>query len=309
MEVVMNANSVKRILVPTDMSEFSSLALEYALLFQKKLGSAVTLLFVDEYSTIFAADYPLGYSYFQYASALKKQAQESLQLYAKEHVPETAQVTTRVVEDSPARAIVATADDIQADLIIMGTHGRHGLRRALLGSVTERVLRETDRPVMTVAPQTHPVVAAVKVGTILCPVNYTAVAHDALKQASTLAQAFGAELVVLHVSDHDAPRLDSIEGEFSESVDPRARARTRYQKVVLNGDPAELVLEVADQLAADLIVIGAQHKRFSDATVIGATTERIARFAKRPVLTVIRRKTTEQEAVNREPMAMAQLAR
>jgi nucleotide-binding universal stress UspA family protein len=302
MEAVMHANSIKRILVPTDMSEFSNLALEYALLFQKKLGSAITLLFIDEYSTIFAADYPLGY-YLENASAAKKQAQESLRLYAKEHVPETAQVTALVVEDSPARAIVTTADDIQADLIIMGTHGRRGLRRALLGSVTERVLRETDRPVMTVAPQAHPAVAGVKIGTILCPVNYTAAARDALNQACTLTQAFGAELVVMHVSDQGAPSLDSIEEEFGYWVDPLVRARTHYQQVIVNGDPAARVLEVGDQLAADLIVIGAQHKRFSDATVIGATTERIARFAKRPVLTVIRRKTTEQEAANREQAA------
>jgi nucleotide-binding universal stress UspA family protein len=67
------------------------------------------------------------------------------------------------------------------------------------------------------------------------------------------------------------------------------RKNTRYDEVLLHGNASERVLEVAGQIDADLLVIGAQHRTFADSTVIGSTTERIARFAKQPVLTVIRR--------------------
>lgn len=285
------------------MSEFANLALQYALLFQNKLQSEITLLYADEFSSMHMGEYPFGY-YVENAAAAKKHVQELLQNYVERHVPPTARVATLVVEDSPARATVMTAEDIRADLIIMGTHGRHGLRRALLGSVTERVLKETDRPVMTVAPQLAPAGAEIKIGTILCPVNFTAIARQALEQASGLAEAFGAELVVLHVSDHGAPRLDSIEAQFSSWLDPLARGRTRYRQVIVFGDPAGSVLEAADRMAADLIVVGAQHKRFRDTTLIGTTTERITRFARRPVLTVIRKETVEQRATRHEEVAV-----
>jgi nucleotide-binding universal stress UspA family protein len=298
----MNSN-IKRILVPTDTSEFSNLALQYALLFQKKLGSQITLLYAEEFSFLFTGEYPIGY-YFENVPEVKKHAAESLRKYAGEHVPNSAAVTTMIIDDTPARAILIAADDIQADLILMGTHGRHGLRRALLGSVTERVLRDTERPVMTVAPQLFPTNGEVKFATILCPVNFTSVAHQALEEACGFAEAFGADLIVMHVSEPDDTHGKSIEARFSGWVDPLVRDRTRYQQILVSGDPATQILEVAEQIGIDLIVVGAQHKRFSDATVIGTTTERITRFAKQPVLTVVRRTAAEKRQERKEELAV-----
>ncbi len=298
----MNSIPIERILVPTDMSEFADLALEYALLFQKRFQSEVTLLRAEDFSFLFTAEFPLGY-YLENASSWKKHAQELLRNYARGRIPGMKRVNTLVVDDMPARAIVRTADDIRADLIIMGTHGRHGLRRALLGSVTERVLRDTDRPVMTVTPQVSPAKAAMKMATILCPVNFTEVARTALEYACGFAQAFDAELIVMSVSETEDTRGTSVEAQFKDWVDPLVRGRTRYQQVLVSGEPAARVLEVADQIAPDLIVIGAQHKRFSDSTVIGTTTERITRFAKQPVLTLVRRTTVEKRQEKREPAA------
>lgn len=285
--------NIDRILVPTDTSEFSNLALRYALLFQRQLGSQISLLYAEEFSFLFSAEYPIGY-YFENVPEVKKHAAELLRKYAKEQVPDASHVTTMVVDDTPARAILIAADEIDADLIIMGTHGRHGLRRALLGSVTERVLRDTDRPIMTVAPSIIPAHGEAKFESILCPVNFTEVAHQALDEACGFADALGAELVVMHVAESADERAASIETRFSAWVDPCVRNRTRYQQIIVGGDPAAQILQVAEQMGVDLIVVGAQHKRFSDATVIGATTERITRFARQPVLTVIRRAAAEK---------------
>jgi nucleotide-binding universal stress UspA family protein len=306
-EKAMNTNPFERILVPTDMSEFAHLALQYALLFQKRLASQLTLLYASEFTVPLNAEYPLGY-YLENVPEVRRNAGELLRKYARKNATEEAHVATMVVDDSPARAIVRTADAINADLILMGTHGRHGIQRAVLGSVTERVLRDTNRPVMTVTPSLFPVSDRVAIRSILCPVNFTDVARASLEVACALAAAFDAELVVMHVSEFGAPSVESIEATFRGWVDPLVRRKTRYQQVMLaDGEAATRVLEVADQLPTDLIVIGAQHKRFSDATVIGTTTERITRFARHPVLTVIRRMAAVQtsEAVGEHAAALA----
>lgn len=251
--------AIQRILVPTDMSDFATLALDYALLLRRKLDAQITLLYAEEFEFLLTAEYPLGY-YFDNTAAARNHAHELLRNYARRQIQDTTGVRILVLDDSPARAIVRTADDINADLIIMGTHGRHGLRGTLLGSVTERVLRETARPLLTVIPHQFPPQRQVDIRKILCPVNFTAVAQHALEYATSFAQIFDAELVEINVAEE----RDS-------------------------GDPAARILEIADKIAADLIVLGAQHTRFSDATVIGTTTERITRFAKQPVLTVMRR--------------------
>jgi len=77
-----------------------------------------------------------------------------------------------------------------------------------------------------------------------------------------------------------------IEGEFAAWIDPHVRTRCRYAHIVASGNAAEETIRIANEAHADLIVLGSQHKRFADASVIGATTERVVRFAKRAVWVV-----------------------
>lgn len=293
----MTTNLIERILVPTDMTSFSELALRYALLFHKRLGAKITLLHADEISWL-AAEHPLGY-YFENVPEAKTALTKTLSEYAAAHVPPEVGATTLFEDQAPERAIVDTARDIGADLIIMGTHGRSGLRRALLGSVTERVLHTTNIPVISVAPERFPHDPDVAIKSILCPVNFTAIARLALERACGMAEAFDADLVVMHVVEGTEPRLFSaVETEFKTWVDPLIRANTRYREVVINGsDAAERVLAVADQIGADLIVVGAQHRAFSDTTVVGTTTEMITRFARHAVMTVMRPPTKMRNVI------------
>jgi len=289
----MNPNLFERILVPTDMSAFSDLALRYALHFNERLGSKITLLHAEEISWL-ATDHPIGY-YFENVPEAKATLTKQLHEYAASHVPATARATTLFEDEAPELAILRVARDINADLIIMGTHGRRGIRRAILGSVTEYVLRETDIPVITVNPALFAPDRTASIRTVLCPVNFTAIARDALVQASAIAESFAAQLVVMHVCEGSEPRLFSdVQNQFGIWVDPQVRANTRYKEIVAHGHAAQEVLSVADQIDADLVVIGAQHKRFADATVIGSTTEKISRFAKRAVMTVIRKPVMSQ---------------
>ena len=290
----MNTYGYDRILVPTDMSDFAKLALRYAVLFQQRTGSALTLMFADEfYFPVDLLEMPMGY-YLENAPETKKKLSEQLRDYVQANVPLGADAL--IVQDAPARAIVNTAKDTRADLIIMGTHGRHGWRRALLGSVTESVLHDTDTPVLTVTPSLMKTDAEKQIRTILCPVNFTRVARESLAHACTLAQAFGAELVVMYVAEAlDEEHAPQVESAFSQWVDPQVQSHCSYRQLFAHADDAAAkVLETAQELKVDLVVVGAQHRMFSEATVIGTTTERITRFAPCPVLTVIRKATIEE---------------
>jgi nucleotide-binding universal stress UspA family protein len=93
--------------------------------------------------------------------------------------------------------------------------------------------------------------------------------------------------VIVYVDDgSQSPFLNRAGAKMAAWIAPAVRERIRYREIITHGDPSGRVLEVADEVDGDLIVLGAQHRLFRDATVIGSTTERITRFAKRPVLTI-----------------------
>jgi nucleotide-binding universal stress UspA family protein len=292
----------RHILVPTDLSDLADQAMRYAGLLAGTFGSRLTLMYADEaYFPVDLVEMPLAY-------ALETAPETTTRLY--ERLRETATdllpglgVETSIVRDVPARAIVHTAKNAAVDLIVMSTHGRHGWRRALLGSVTETVLHQTDRPLITVTPGIFTAAQEPRIRTVLCPVNFTFIAREALQHACKLAAAFDAELVILYVAEgYQPPQLRDVEAAFELWVEPALRPRVRYRlSLATEGDPAEGVLKAAAEASADLIVIGAQHRFFSDATVIGTTTERITRFARCPVMTVVRHARPEVLVGKREP--------
>jgi len=286
----MTTERIQRILVPTDLSDFSKAAAGWAAMFHRRLGSRITLLYANEpYIPVDILEVPAAYI-LQKEPEFLQRLSERLNAFATECLPDCASsVDTLIVDAAPAQAIVQTANKIDADVILMGTHGRRGWRRALLGSVTENVVRATDRPVMSV-PASLATPGGPNIAKILCPVNFTDIGRQALEEAVALAAAFAADLLVVHVADvGDYPFRTDLEQDFAAWVEPGIRHRCRYSQIVAQGDAAEQVLKIAEHAGADLIVIGGQHKRFSDTTVIGTTTERVVRFAKQPVWTVVSR--------------------
>jgi nucleotide-binding universal stress UspA family protein len=95
-----------------------------------------------------------------------------------------------------------------------------------------------------------------------------------------------------HVTDA-IDHASDVAGEVAAWIEPHVRNRCRYSHVLASGNAAEETIRLAHDNHADLIVLGAQHKRFADATVLGTTTERVIRFAKRPVLAVVATSTSE----------------
>lgn len=281
----------KLILSPTDFSELATFAVRYAKEMAACSGARLLVLYADPFLppphfTTRQVD-----EVIQALERSKQAAHEHLAGYVREHVGEAVEAEAIVVEAMAVPAIVETAERRNADLIVMGTHGRSGLSRVMLGSVTERVLRETDRPVLTVRHKRGVAEPTVSIKQVLCPVNYTEVALKALEHAVAVAQCFNAELWVLNViespdsSGAEQQELERLCGWIPQNV----RVRCGLKEIVRQGNAAEQIIAVASALSCDMIVLGAQHKRFFDTTVIGTTTVRVTRHAPCPVLTVIRR--------------------
>jgi nucleotide-binding universal stress UspA family protein len=142
---------IKRILVPTDFSYTSDLALGYAIDLADKYGASIHLVHVVEAMNFMAA-YPDGF--FAEVPALRSRlmsdAETRLGAAASRCAAASLAVTTEVTEGRPARMIVQQATDRGTELIVMGTHGRSGVAHLLLGSVAEHVVRTAPCPVFTV---------------------------------------------------------------------------------------------------------------------------------------------------------------
>jgi nucleotide-binding universal stress UspA family protein len=277
---------IRRILSPTDFSELATRSLEYAVELARRTGAEIVVMYADPFlpPPHFTSDQmdDLVRNLDMHRAAAKKE----LERYAAENVPSEVPMQTRVIEDTPASAIVKTADEVEADVIVMGTHGRGGVNRFLLGSVAERVLHETSRPLLTVRESSGPAADSPAKPRVLCPVNLSDTARAALDVAVSFSNLLDADLVVLHVAEDDSEKTRAVARDV-ESWLPPDRLRTSADTLVLEGDAGEKVIDYARTHAIDLIVLGATHRRFGDTSVLGTTAVRITRHAPIPVLTVI----------------------
>jgi nucleotide-binding universal stress UspA family protein len=282
------AMEIKRILAPTDFSELATRSLEYAVELAKRTGAELVVMYADPFRPPphFTSDQmdDLVASLDRNRAAAKRE----LELYTERTVGAGVLRRTIVVEDTPASAIVKTAEELDVDVIVMGTHGRGGFNRFLLGSVSERVLHETSRPLLTVRETSAPAAGAPARPRVLCPVNFTEAAHAALDVAVSFSNVLHADLVVLHVAEDDSEASRRMSEQVNAWVPPD-RLRTSADRLVLEGNAAEKVIEYARDHQVDLIVLGARHRRFGDTSVLGTTAVRVTRHAPIPVLTVVSR--------------------
>lgn len=143
---------VETILVPTDFSELSSDAVNYALSTTQRLGAKIVFLHIlerldrpDEMTPL----YDEGYAF------MKDQAHAYLGDLVRKAKELGLEASAELVEGVPFVQILQMARKCRADMIIMGTHGRTGLSHIMIGSQAERVVRQSPCPVLTVKSERH----------------------------------------------------------------------------------------------------------------------------------------------------------
>jgi nucleotide-binding universal stress UspA family protein len=226
---------------------------------------------------------------------------ESLDEFLQRHMGEVyvpthpLDVQYRTTEGIAPEEILRLAEEIGADLIVMGTHGRTGLRRLLAGSVAVDVLRRARCPVLALRSHDRPRTAE-EIRVILHPTDSSDGSGAALQVARSLARDRGARLVLLHVVP-----LPTFPSDVAEPVDPQAyRAVMEAVRAHLDGpdlkypvetqlrqgDAANVILHLAQEVGSDLIVMGTQARTGLGRLLLGSVAESVLAKADCPVMVV-----------------------
>jgi len=289
---------INRILCPIDFSEFSVKAYEYAQSLAWYYRATLLLEHVTESLTPMYPYYAFPSAYIEISQELRTHAEQQLRDFAKTHarggvLPECS------VHDGDVASVILDVADMQAvSLIVMGTHGLRGLDRALLGSVTDKVLRKAQCPVLAVRKPAQDLVTRagapdiIPLRRILCCTDFSGQSEEALEYAVSLATEYGGELTLLHVLEGVAESAD-IEDEIGKakaSLEKRLSLETgkncKTKTLVRIGSPYQQILELALESQPDLIVMGVRGRNALDLAVFGSTTYRVVQLGPCPVLVV-----------------------
>jgi nucleotide-binding universal stress UspA family protein len=300
--------TIRKILCPIDFSGTSRRAFDYALALARWHRASVSVLHVHQLATPVYASSSIGPEAFV-PIRLTELEQQQLLATLNEYVAvdrEAGGVSIDTILDESldvTGAILTHAASIHADLIALGTHGRSGFQRLVLGSVAEKTLRRAGCPVLTVPPHTPDAVprqlAAIQ--RILCPVDFSRSSMRALAYGASLAQETGARLTILHVvelppdlSEPPNPALadyvtsvhEQARYQMREAIGTTVPATCTTEVLHLTGNADREILRVANEREADLIAMGVHGRGAMDLLFFGSTTSHVIREAICPVLTL-----------------------
>lgn len=302
---------IKRILCPIDFSDHSRHALDHAVAIARWYDSTITLLHVC--TVIPVAAYAPGTPILPSAvltPADRDELRASMKRFAEDEGAGDVPVEMEVLEGNTVAEILLAADRLKSDLLVMGTHGRSGFERLVLGSATEKVLRKATCPVLSVPRGVKDAVPAAPVvfKDILCAVDFSDCSLHALEHAMSMAQEADARLTVLHVVEpmpdwppRAAGEVEAWAQRFTDYVaEVEADRRKRLAAVVpdsvreycvvetemATGTPYREILRVAQERSSDLIVIGIHGRNAAGMLFFGSTAQHVVRQAVCPVLTL-----------------------
>ena len=289
---------IKNILCPIDRSPSSLQAFDRAIALARWQGARLHVLEVIESVAL-----PAGSVSRQHAvpnearAALEKDLRQMLVSRRASDV----KVEIVMREGNVVREILAQARDSRADLVVIGSHGRGGVQRLVLGSVAEKVLRQAPCPVLTIRRG----VSRVRRNrppfkTILCPTDLSKAGNKALVYAKRLARAADARLIVMNAvewpfgSAVTSGPMAELQNGLEETARkalvrllPRPGAdRPAAEAIVVHGKASAAILKVARARSADLIVMGLSGRGALDVALLGSTTHYVIRRGEWPVLTV-----------------------
>ncbi len=284
-----------RILLPTDLSESADHAMRQAVELAVQLHARLDVFHVV---TLHAADPgELKDSLEEYLKKLEDEVFADLS--ERSDIIKRRGVSVQVTVErsvSASEAIVDKARAIEADLIAMGTHGRSGIGKLLMGSVAEQVVQHAGCDVMTVGKDATVAEGTAGFDPILVPVDFADYSEKAIVVAQKLRGTDG-KLIIQHVVStpiHPSfyaggvTRMFQLDPELPNRI--REQLKTLYdgpgELVVTEGEAAQEILDAAASHKVQMIVMGTRGLSGLDHVLLGSVTERVIRKAKVPVLAV-----------------------
>jgi nucleotide-binding universal stress UspA family protein len=290
-------------LFATDFSRWARRAEDYACALACSWKASLTVLSVAEFPPGLNPDYVVNQ---QYLADLLKHASAQLADLKGRAERRGIEVTTRVATGIPSEEVISAAQAEDSDLLVVGTRGKTGLAHVLLGSTAERVIRGAPCPVLAV--RTEPtdtqderaLSRPVTLERILVPVDFSDCSLDALEYAVVLAQQAKASLMLLHVLEPVSYGLDFTLSHIRTREQVRESWTKRLEGLVSShqhshvpmefrlrgGFPADSILDSAQTLSCDLIVMGTHGRRGISHTISGSVAEAVLRKAHCPVIAV-----------------------
>lgn len=291
---------IKRILCPIDFSEFSRRAYCHALSLVEHYNAGLVLLHVVELWKYPYADYAAAEAdYANFCRAMHKGGKEKLQQFVSAYPHSEIHPELAVREGRAPDSILSFAKEHNPDVIVMGTHGRRGFDRLMLGSATDRVMREAPCPILAVCCPTPDSIAAAAgqhpvhhLRRILLCTDFSENSKRALDYAISLTEEYSAELTLMHVVEH-APspaKKEEVLATAAQQLDkliPIEKSSTLKSKAAVRiGKPYQQILEYAREVPTDLIAMGARGAGALDRAIYGSTTYRVIQLGPCPVLAV-----------------------
>ena len=286
------------ILCPIDFSNPSRAALRYATAIAERFRTDLTLLTVNDPLLAEAAELRAGPAWLPDDS--ERELRRFFQQTFEHRTLFPIDVEVLVTTGQPAQEILRVAREHRCELIVMSTHGLTGMRKLFFGATTERVLRETDIPVL-VTPAVEPGPLFLEdvrqlVGRILAPVDLTAASEHHVQMAGALASAVDVPLLLAHIVE--PLRFPGPPSARRPKVDGERRARSeqalqglmaaippgvKSEALTAFGDPAEEIAKIAKERHAGLIVFGLHGSPLAGPRM-GSVTYRVLCLSQTPVL-------------------------
>src|SRR6202047_2055815 len=275
---------IKLILCPIDFSEFSARAYQHALSLAEHYRAKLVAQHVVELWRYPYADYAASLGdYERFGQALREGGSERLQEFVKNHTHDKIQPELVVHEGIAPDSILSFAQAEKTDVIVMGTHGRRGFDRLMLGSVTDRVMRKAPCPVLAICKPPHDSVAAVRERThvhqlsrILFCADFSENSERALNYAISATEEYGAELTLLHVLEEppNPAKLEQAIAAVKERLDQLIPAEGRktlnIKTAVRIGKPYWQIIQFALEAQSDLVTMGVRGRGELDLAVFGS---------------------------------------
>ena len=272
----------KEILCPVDFFKASLRAFEYSLRLAANHGARVHVLHVV--APMIPSVYGASIGVEDLTARLEKESRQLLQKYKERGAKLNVVVTTEVRLGDIDLGILHSIKGRNADLVVMGTHGRRGFERLVLGSVTERMLRHCPVPLLTVgeAKKTAPP----KIRRILVTTDFSEGTAEAVAHALSIGERNRSKVTVLHVLHDDAAQaagkyrdqlIRGIEMQLQKFIPERAFDWCEIDTRIEDGSPSDVIPSVVKSGAYDLLVMNIHGKRLIDRALVGSTAERTLR--------------------------------
>jgi nucleotide-binding universal stress UspA family protein len=277
---------IKKILIPVDFSETANTALSHGV-FMAKLHKAEVILLHTHETIIYtsAIDYSAISANVEYEALIEKSIKERLSdLVEKIHAESSVDVSARMEIGRIYRSIIDVAKEVDADIIVMGTHGVSGVQEFLIGSNTFRVVTESPCPVLSLQS------SVTKYGfkNIVLPIDDSHASRQKVNHAIEIAKSYGS---VIHI----AGLISSDEKDHVHRMNIKIKQVEEYIKKhdialtvkVINGSNlANMAQTYAKEIAADLIIIMTEQEPHLTGFLIGPYAQQVVNHSIIPVLSI-----------------------